>query len=77
MGAIAAEQVFYGENTNGVGGDMQSATTLASMMAGASAMGPPRIEFGDKYMSMKEEEEARKKVTKRFQRHRRAARWRP
>jgi ATP-dependent Zn protease len=67
MGAICAEQVFYGENTNGVGGDMQSATTIASFMAGASAMGPPRIEF-DKYMSVKEEDEAREKIMLRFQR---------
>jgi ATP-dependent Zn protease len=67
MGAITAEQIFYGENSDGVGGDMQSATTIANMMAGASAMGPPRIEF-DTYMSMKEEDEAREKVMKRFQR---------
>ena len=26
LGAMAAERVFYGENTNGVGGDLQSAT---------------------------------------------------
>jgi ATP-dependent Zn protease len=67
MGAICAEQVFYGENTNGVGGDMQSATTIASFMAGASAMGPPRIEF-DTYMSVKDEDEAREKILRRFQR---------
>ena len=40
LGAMAAERVFYGENTNGVGGDVQSATAQAAWMVGASAMGP-------------------------------------
>ena len=40
LGAMAAEHVFYGENTNGVGGDVQSATARAAYMVGASAMGP-------------------------------------
>ena len=30
LGAMAAERVFYGENSTGVGGDVQSATTLPS-----------------------------------------------
>ena len=29
LGAMAAEHVFYGENSNGVGGDIQSATWIA------------------------------------------------
>jgi ATP-dependent Zn protease len=66
MGAIAAEQVFYGENSRGVGGDMQAATSIASLMAGASAMGPQRIEFGDKFTTMSEEQQAREKVQKRL-----------
>jgi ATP-dependent Zn protease len=67
MGAIAAEQVFYGENSNGVGGDMYSATSIAGWMAGASAMGPQRIEFDDgKFRTDKEEEEERAKVRKRL-----------
>jgi ATP-dependent Zn protease len=66
MGAIAAEQVFYGENSRGVGGDMQAATSIASLMAGASAMGPQRIEFGDKFTTMSEEQKAREKVQKRL-----------
>ena len=40
LGAMAAERVFYGENSNGVGGDVQSATAQAAWMVGASAMGP-------------------------------------
>ena len=43
LGAMAAEHVFYGENTNGVGGDVQSTTALAAYMVGASAMAPEPI----------------------------------
>jgi ATP-dependent Zn protease len=67
MGAIAAEQVFYGENSRGVGGDMQAATSIAGLMAGASAMGPQRIEFAEgTFQSNQEEDEAREKVSKRL-----------
>jgi ATP-dependent Zn protease len=38
LGAMAAEHVFYGENTEGVGGDVQSATYQAARMVGAAAM---------------------------------------
>ena len=44
LGAMAAERVFYGENSNGVGGDVQSATAQAAWMVGASAMGPEPFE---------------------------------
>jgi cell division protease FtsH len=67
MGAIAAEQVFYGENSRGVGGDMQAATSIAGLMAGASAMGPQRIEFEPgTFRSNRDEEMARAKVSKRL-----------
>jgi ATP-dependent Zn protease len=67
MGAIAAEQVFYGENSRGVGGDMQAATSIAGLMAGASAMGPQRIEFEPgTFRSNREEEMARARVSKRL-----------
>ena len=45
LGAMAAEQVFYGENSSGVGGDIQSATWTAAMMVGASAMGPEPLDL--------------------------------
>ena len=44
LGAMAAEYVFYGENTNGVGGDVQSATRQAAQMVGAAAMSPEPVE---------------------------------
>ena len=46
LGAMAAERVFYGENSTGVGGDVQSATARSAWMVGACAMAPERIEFG-------------------------------
>jgi len=45
LGSMAAERVFYGENTNGVGGDLQSVTAAAAWMVGASGMGPERVEI--------------------------------
>jgi ATP-dependent Zn protease len=43
LGAMAAEHVFYGENSRGVGGDVQSATGLAALMVGAWGMAPPGV----------------------------------
>jgi cell division protease FtsH len=43
LGSLAAEQVFYGENATGVGGDLHSATGRAAWMVGVSGMGPDRI----------------------------------
>jgi ATP-dependent Zn protease len=40
LGAMAAEHVFYGENSTGVGGDVQSATARAAWMVGACGMAP-------------------------------------
>ncbi len=44
LGSMAAEHVFYGENSTGVGGDVMSVTALAAWMVGACAMGPEPIE---------------------------------
>jgi cell division protease FtsH len=43
LGAMAAEHVFYGQNSTGVGGDVASATAVAALMVGSWGMGPPRI----------------------------------
>jgi cell division protease FtsH len=45
LGAMAAEHVFYGENSKGVGGDIQHATWTAAMMVGASGMGPEPLDL--------------------------------
>jgi cell division protease FtsH len=60
LGSLAAEQVFYGENATGVGGDLHSATGRAAWMVGVSGMGPDRIELNGN-------EEARDKMMKRFE----------
>src|SRR5207244_13604123 len=44
LGAMAAERVFYGENSTGVGGDVMTSTARAAWMVGACAMGPEPIE---------------------------------
>jgi cell division protease FtsH len=68
LGAMAAERVFYGENSTGVGGDVQSATAMAAWMVGASAMGPEPIELGNSYTRAEFTEDARERIEKRFQR---------
>jgi ATP-dependent Zn protease len=65
LGAMAAERVFYGENSNGVGGDVQSATAQAAWMVGASAMGPEP--FTVTPQEDESEEEAHERVLKRFE----------
>ncbi|MEZ5100394.1 MAG: AAA family ATPase [Thermoleophilia bacterium] len=68
LGAMAAERVFYGENSTGVGGDVQSATARAGWMVGSCAMAPERIELPDVYESREAEDEARDRIMKRFER---------
>jgi cell division protease FtsH len=65
LGAMAAERVFYGENSNGVGGDVQSATAQAAWMVGASAMGPEP--FTVTPLDDESDDEARARVLKRFE----------
>jgi len=45
LGAMAAEREFYGENTNGVGGDLHSATTRVASMVGMAGMGPEPLDL--------------------------------
>ncbi|MFL5926051.1 MAG: AAA family ATPase, partial [Gaiellaceae bacterium] len=65
LGAMAAERVFYGENSTGVGGDVQAATDRASWMVGACGMAPEFVELRCDHES---EDEARERVMRRFQR---------
>jgi ATP-dependent Zn protease len=43
LGAMAAEHVFYGENSQGVSGDLYSATATAASMVGMWGMGPDAV----------------------------------
>jgi cell division protease FtsH len=67
LGAMAAERVFYGENSTGVGGDVQSTTALAAWMVGSWGMGPERVELDGKYSKKAYEEEKRQKIMSRFE----------
>ncbi len=65
LGAMAAERVFYGENSNGVGGDVASVTAQAAYMVGASAMGPEPFHVTPE--QDESEEEARERILRRFE----------
>ncbi len=67
LGAMAAELVFYGQTTNGVGGDLYGATAKAAAMVGAAGMAPSPIDLSDRIADKKECEEAEKEVIKRFE----------
>jgi ATP-dependent Zn protease len=62
LGAMAAERVFYGQTTSGVGGDIQTVTRLAALMVGAAGMGPEPLDLDT---ALDGKEEAR--VLKRFE----------
>jgi ATP-dependent Zn protease len=69
LGAMAAEHVFYGENSRGVGGDVGSATTLAALMVGMWGMGPEpvdlsHLEFGHE----RERKRLERDINERFER---------
>jgi ATP-dependent Zn protease len=66
LGAMAAEHAFYGENTTGVGGDVQSATSRAAFMVGMCGMGPEPIDLTGK-VPEDEREEREKELMKRFE----------
>ena len=68
LGAMAAERVFYGETTNGVGGDVQSATATAAWMVGASAMAPELPELPGWWADEGAREAEEDKIMKRFER---------
>jgi ATP-dependent Zn protease len=67
LGAMAAERVFYGENSTGVGGDVQSTTALAALMVGSWGMAPERVELEGKYSRKSYEDEKREKIMSRFE----------
>jgi ATP-dependent Zn protease len=68
LGALAAEQVFYGENATGVGGDLQAATGRSAWMVGVSGMGPDPIPIDSKARrSVEQREQERERLGKRFE----------
>jgi len=67
LGAMAAEHLFYGENSSGVGGDVHSVTTRAGWMVGACAMAPAPLELPERVAGDEDQEKALEKVEKRFE----------
>ncbi len=68
LGAMAAEVVFYGQNTTGVGGDVRSVTWLAGRMVGFAAMAPDRIDLCDRIDDKERCKEEEDRVMERFER---------
>jgi ATP-dependent Zn protease len=68
LGAMAAEHVFYGQNTTGVGGDLGSATAQAAHMVGFHGMAPAPIDLSDRIDDREAREEAEKEAMERFER---------
>jgi ATP-dependent Zn protease len=67
LGAMAAEHVFYRENSTGVGGDVMSATARAAWMVGMCAMGPNPIDLGERFATAQDESDEREKLLRRFE----------
>ena len=67
LGAMAAERVFYGENSTGVGGDVQSATARAAWMVGSCAMAPEPVDLNGSVETAEDEDEARDRIMRRFE----------
>jgi cell division protease FtsH len=67
LGAMAAEYVFYGQNTTGVGGDIGSATNQAARMVGFHAMAPSPIDLEDRIADERRRMREEKKVMERFE----------
>jgi cell division protease FtsH len=64
LGAMASEHVFYGENSQGVSGDVAAATATAAAMVGMWAMGPDPVHINGPLDSAEEAE----KVSERLER---------
>src|SRR5437763_9239180 len=67
LGAMAAERVFYNENTSGVGGDLQHATFRAAYMVGTAGMGPQQIALNGAKFDDEAEEQTRERIMERFE----------
>ena len=67
LGAMAAEHVFYGETSNGVGGDLEHATSRAATMVGVAGMGPQAIDLHGAKFADETEEQTRERIMKRFE----------
>src|SRR4029077_14022373 len=67
VGSMAAEHVFYGENSRGVGGDLGMGRGRAATMVGVWGMAPPPVELPDGKFADETAEQTRERIEKRFQ----------
>jgi ATP-dependent Zn protease len=67
VGAMAAELAFYGENSVGVGGDLQTTSSIASYMVGAAGMSPLPLDLHGKTFADESEEQTRERVLRRLE----------
>jgi ATP-dependent Zn protease len=67
LGAMAAEHVFYGENSTGVGGDVRSVTTEVGVLVGAAAIGPEPVDLTGR-VPEDERKEREEEIMERFER---------
>jgi ATP-dependent Zn protease len=67
LGAMAAEIVFYGENSVGVGGDLQAVSWIASSMVGAAGMGPAPISVNGGSFEGVSGDRAQKRIERRLE----------
>jgi ATP-dependent Zn protease len=68
LGALAAEHVFYGQNTTGVTGDVNSVTHHAALMVGFRAMGPAPIDLSERIQDPDARREEEERIMERFER---------
>jgi ATP-dependent Zn protease len=67
VGAMAAELSFFGQNSNGVGGDMAMTTGLASSMVGGWGMSPLPIDLHGKTFPGESEDQSYARVMRRLE----------
>jgi ATP-dependent Zn protease len=66
LGAMAAETVFFGQNSTGVGGDVRSVTIGAALMVGVAGMAPEPVDLTDRISDRKRAEELEKETMERY-----------
>jgi ATP-dependent Zn protease len=67
LGAMAAEMVFYGENSIGVGGDLQAVSWYAGSMVSGAGMAPKPIEVNGSMFEGVSGERAQRRIEKRLE----------
>jgi ATP-dependent Zn protease len=67
VGAMAAEHVFYGENSRGVGGDLGYATSRAATMVGVWGMAPQPVALPPGRFDDETAEQTQQRIRQRFE----------